>query len=363
MTREVLLVGSIPLRPASRVFETVAAYLGALAPRIPDGEQIGWIHAARRTIEANPALELHRNLKHNGRESVEVPFFRLKQGMTARDLKLGPYGYASNAIDSYRQFRELRHAGKIPARARFQATLPGPGTSVFYVALSPKELLPIARAALLREVVQMTAAIPAKDLALQLDIAMEAEHEEWLRRPGAFDTPVHEGFHWTQEQMAESVAWLANRVPPEVELGFHICSIWHHYPDAGQDNAVLVDTANAISRRVTRPVSYFHIPLIPEHEESDYAELKRLDLRPGTKLYLGLLNFSDGMEGARSRIAMARTVVPDFGIAWYCGLGRPTEGHGSGSPLRPPAIPALRRATADTIGEALELHRQAALYR
>jgi len=39
--REVLLVGSVPLAPAAAVFETVAQHLGALAPRIPDGEQIG----------------------------------------------------------------------------------------------------------------------------------------------------------------------------------------------------------------------------------------------------------------------------------------------------------------------------------
>jgi len=55
------------------------------------------------------------------------------------------------------------------------------------------------------------AATDERDLALQLDVAMEAEHEEYLRRPDAFETPVQTVFHWTHAQMADSVAWLANR--------------------------------------------------------------------------------------------------------------------------------------------------------
>ena len=40
---------------------------------------------------------------------------------------------------------------------------------------------------------------------------MEAEHEEYLRRPDAWDQPMHKVFHWTLEQMADSAAWLAQR--------------------------------------------------------------------------------------------------------------------------------------------------------
>jgi len=107
---------------------------------------------------------------------------------------------------------------------------------------------------------------------------MEAEHEEYLRRPDAWDQPMHKVFHWTLEQMAESAAWLADRVPREVELGLHICSIWHHDTGAGQDNRVLVDAANAITSRMTRPVSYVHIPVIPEHVQADYDVLRDLKL-------------------------------------------------------------------------------------
>src|SRR6185312_15013881 len=61
-SRDVLLTGSVPLRPAEKVFETVARHLGGVAPRIPDGEQIGWSSAARRTFERHPALEAYRQV-------------------------------------------------------------------------------------------------------------------------------------------------------------------------------------------------------------------------------------------------------------------------------------------------------------
>jgi hypothetical protein len=190
---------------------------------------------------------------------------------------------------------------------------------------------------------------------------MEAEHEEYLRRPQVWDQPLHKVFHWTHEQMAESVAWLGNRVPSDVELGFHICSIWHHDPSGGQDNAVLVDTANVIAKRIVRPIGYVHIPVIPEHDVDDFAVLKNLAIGTGTKLYLGLLNLADGVEGAKRRIKLAQSAVADFGIAMFCGLGRPPTQTARGPSVheRPP-IPALRRATPDTIGTVLDLHREAA---
>src|SRR5262249_26516423 len=92
----------------------------------------------------------------------------------------------------------------------------------------------------------------------------------------------------------------------------------------GQDNDVLVDTANAIIARTSRPIGYLHIPVIPEHAPKDYQCFTRLELPAKTKLYLGLLNLADGLEGAKRRIAMASAVIPDFGISMFCGLGRPS---------------------------------------
>lgn len=215
---------------------------------------------AWRYLANNDAVELAGRVPLNPHTDVQISLYRLKPGRAATDLVLGPYGIAENALASDAQFRTLRSAGKIPPDVRFQVTLPGPGTTVYPVRLSPEDLLPRAREALWRELEPVLGGIPSEDLTIQLDVAMEAEHEEYLRRNVPMELPVQEAFHWTQAQMAGSVAWLANRIPADVELGFHICSIWHHYPESGQDNAVLVDTANAVTGRVMRPVEYVHIP-------------------------------------------------------------------------------------------------------
>jgi hypothetical protein len=373
--REILLVGSVPLRPVSKVFETVARHLGELAPRIPDGEMMGWLRSIWRSHAENPGLQQVGIAKLNGRATVGAPIYRPKPGVKPEELKLGPYGYVANAVASYAEFRKLRDAGKIPPRTRMQITMPGPGTTSFIVQMDAATLLPIARAALWAEIEGILNAIPAADLTIHLDVAMEAEKEEYVRRPNAFDTPIQTAFYWTQDQMAESVAWLAERIPVEAELGFHICSIWHHWPDSGQDNAVLVDTANALARRIKRPIAYVHIPVIPEHDKAeDYAAFKQLNLHPETSLILGLVNLQDGLEGARRRVALAEQVLPNFGIAMFCGLGMPPADGGyeaqrralglqaikSAFPPEAPQHPGLRRATPEDIGEVLDLHRQVA---
>ena len=248
--------------------------------------------------------------------------FKLKDGRSAEGLKLGPYGYAANAAKSYAAFKALRDRGVIPAGTRYQVTLPGPGTSAFFIELPADTLLRLAREALQREIEEIVRTIPGKDLAIQLDIAMEAEHEEYLRRPQDFDQPLHDVFHWSLAQMVENVAQLANAIPEGIELGFHICSIWHHDPSAGQDNAALVDITNAILQRVTRRVDYVHLPVIPEHSRADMAPFARLQRKPETKrFFLGLINVADGVEGARRRIDDARTIRVRLWRWFYCRPG------------------------------------------
>jgi hypothetical protein len=197
---------------------------------------------------------------------------------------------------------------------------------------------------------------------VQLDIAMEAEHEEYRRNPDAFDTPVHETFDWTLDEMAESAAWLADRVPPQAELGFHICSIWHHYQPGGQDNAVLVDTINAIACRVRRPIAYFHLPTIPEHGVDDFRPLRRLQVGRDTRIYLGVIHQSDGLEGAKRRIAAAQTSLLEFGVAAFCGLGNPAiVDDSTGAITVGKALhEEVRAIGSSTLARTLALHREVA---
>jgi hypothetical protein len=350
--RSVLLVGSVPLKPASEVFRCAAKHLSGLMTRFPDGEQVGWLPGVWQRMAQNQALQPSRKVALVGtRDSTEffrklaIQYYTVKPEQVKRGLTLGPYGIAKNAIESYQQFKQMKDAGEIPDSVRFQATVPGPLDCAFVVELPKAELFALAEEATAREIAAIVEAIPASDLTIQLDLAYEIELEEYQRRPQDFDMPVYEGVDWTLEDLATVVATISNRIPPNVELGFHLCSIWHIDQSKGQDNNVHVDWCNALSRKINRPIGYIHMPTVPEHDAADFAPLKRLKLHQETKLYLGVIHMDDGIEGAKRRIAAAAMAIPDFGVGAFCGLAQPSR---------------QEAARPHTVEEIFELHRRVA---
>ena len=92
------------------------------------------------------------------------------------------------------------------------------------------------------------------------------------------------------------------------------------------DLRVVVRMANAANTAVTRPIDYYHMP-VPRHRDDDpyFAPLSDLDVGEA-KLYLGLVHHTDGVAGARRRLATARKYITGCGIATECGFGgRPKE--------------------------------------
>ncbi|MGH2364776.1 MAG: hypothetical protein ACRDHX_09005 [Chloroflexota bacterium] len=61
---------------------------------------------------------------------------------------------------------------------------------------------------------------------------------------------------------------------------------------------------------------------IERTDDAFYVPLRGLQLGPNTEVYLGLVHAQDGVEGTAKRIAAARKVLPDFGIASECGISR-----------------------------------------
>jgi hypothetical protein len=326
--REVLLVGSVPLGSAEHVFTACAAALPGQVKRLPDGEtgpRTNWIAWQRAVLGANPAL---RQLPAAG----PFPIFVLNPDHRG-PVTFGPLGYATAALDSYTAFHRLREAGRLPPGLRFQVSLPTPLAIVAqYIEASAQSAVEGPyRDRLLAEAREIIAAIPAADLAVQWDVAMEFAVLEGIRR-------VH--FHPVFEGIIERIAPLRGIVPPAVEMGFHLC-----YGDSGgkhfkepADTSLLVKVANAISADSPRPIQWIHMPVPKERDDSAYfAPLKGLKLRPETRLFLGLVHPGDGIEGTRRRMAMAERFVKDFGIATECGFGR-----------RPPeTVPDLLRIHAE----------------
>ena len=322
--REILLTGSVPIHPASKVFELVSACCGDAMSRLPDGEQAGWVDSVREQIARNEALRPGQ-LTRIGKVSTfsrGVQLYKLAAGRTSRDVSLGDLGIAANALASYEQFSQLRAQGRIRNGVRFQATVPGPATTGGTLELPEKDVYDIVLPTLQDELRRILDGIPVEDLTIQLDLAVEVEKEEFRRRPHAFDTPVFAIRQFTFDGSVEAVAQLAQAVPEEVELGFHLCAMWHVYKDAGQDMAVHVDYSNALSRKIKRPIAYMHLPTTPEYDAADFQPLARLEIHPETKLFLGLIHASDGLDGARRRVLAAQKSVKDFGVAHFCGLSQ-----------------------------------------
>ena len=143
-----------------------------------------------------------------------------------------------------------------------------------------------------------------------------------------------------QDAFAGIVTDLGDRVPAGVDLLYHLC-----YGDSGHRHVVeptdmgdMVEFADRVSRQIARPIELIHMPVPRDRADDAYfAPLRRLELRAETELCLGLVHYTDGVDGARARLGAAQKYVRDFSIATECGFGR----------RDPATIPALLRLHAE----------------
>jgi hypothetical protein len=333
--RGVHLVGSIPLGSAEEVFRLAGARLGERLRRLPDGEtgeRADWIGWQFGVLARTPQLETVAAVP--GRYAAR-PHVKVRSGADAAALAFGPLGYAEAAVASYTMFAALQSAGVLPPRYRFQVSLPTPIAVVTaFVERADRALVePAYTARLLAELEEITAVIPHNHLAIQWDVAIEV---------GILEGVIPSHLADARAMIVDRLVGLGNQVPPATEVGYHLC-----YGDAGHrhfkepaDTALLVDLATTLSAGVQRPITWFHMPVPRDRTDAAYyAPLRALTLAPTTELYLGLVHYTDGVEGTQRRIAAAQQAVDHFGVATECGMGR-----------RPP----------DTIPRLLDIHAEVA---
>lgn len=319
--RPVLLVGSVPLASANDVFDAAASFLGEGIKRIPDGEtgsRLQWI-----VWQGDPMAKA-TGIEPAGKERLinSVPFrqYRIKRGNAAEAISFGPLGYAEAAKQSYAEFLKKRQAGVIDPSQRFQISLPTPiaVTFAFMLREEPevRPVWPVYERAMLKEIADIAAAIPAEDFAIQWDIATELT--TLIEKPEyAAIFPIGE--------LVEAIARVSNAVPEQAELGLHFCygDPNHKHVVEPVDTGRMVGLANRLASAIKRPITWMHMPVPRDRDDDTYfAPLKDLRIAPETELYLGLIHLTDGLDGARRRLAAARKVVDDFGVATECGFGR-----------------------------------------
>ncbi len=331
--RGALLVGSIPLGSAEEVFRTASAILGKWLRRIPDGEtgeRLGWIGWQLSILASLPQFETEPPSPNT---YPPLPRVKLRSQAASDEITFGQLGYADAAKASYADFSRLKQTGVIPAGCRFQVSLPTPLAPInVFVAPQDKAVVePPYEARLLAELDEIAAAIPHNDLAIQWDVAVEMAIWEGL-------WPTH--FTDVKTGIIERLVRIGNRVPADVELGYHLCYGDYQHSHFAQpvDTTNSVEVANAVSAALKRPINWMHLPIPRDRSDDAYfAPLRNLKLRSETELYLGLVHFTDGVAGTRQRVEAAQRVIPEFGVATECGLGR-----------RPPeTIPDLLRIHAE----------------
>jgi hypothetical protein len=330
------LVGSIPLTDAEQVFTTISEHLGDRVKRIPDGEtgsRSGWSVWQRDVLSEHPDIELIAPGEDPVRPHLTIEStLKVRDGVNPADVHFGSLGYAKAATESYKVFAALRARGIIPDHARLLVAVATPFITPY--AFFPQDFEAIApryEAAMRDELAAIVAAIPADDLAIQID---GVEPLYWDEDP----------FPNARESMIDRIARVVVDIPDEVELGIHLCygDFKHQHRKQPRDLAFCVEIANALAAAISHPLQWVHVPVPIERDDDEYfAPLDDLRLDPDTELYLGLIHIRDGVDGAQRRIEAAQKVVSAFGIATECGMGR-----------RPPE----RGGSDDTFVELLGIH-------
>lgn len=324
MLGDVLLVGSVPLQTAEEVFRICAQTIGNAVSCLPDGE-VGdrsvWVNfQAYRVFYLHPQLEtLHRPQRGPAPWSPagldDLWLFRIKPGVG--EIYFEDLQYARVAIDSYRTFRALREQGVIPASVRFQVSLPLPlsGFNWFFPeAADHVRIGPAYEAAMRREIEKIVSQIPTHDLAIQWDVCREV-----LELEGFFPSP---GDSW--ERYVGQVRRLSPAIPEEVLLGYHLCyaDLGHRHMKEPHDLSLCVRMANATVTESGRRVDWIHMP-VPRNRADDAYFVPLRDLTGGdTRVYLGLVHYTDGVEGTQQRLQTAKQYCTNFGVATECGFGR-----------------------------------------
>ena len=326
MSRNVYLVGSVPMSSAREVFEKVSAELGTRIKRLPDGEtgeRADWITWLEPVFSKHSAFQKSGEFFRVHASGTGRERYTLKSGIKPQDVRFDNLFYAEVAKQSYAEFKRLKEAQKIPTGTKFQVDLV-PAHSViwlFLVEALHASIDPIYNDALKHEIDKIATAIPHDQLAIQFDVASAVFARLKRNEPSSYGATNAE----MQKSFSNILVDLGNRVPRDIDLLYHLC-----YGDSGHKHVVepsdmsdMVEFANRLFRQIKRPIQLIHMP-VPRNRVDDayFAPLRQLRLRPETELCLGLVHYTDGVEGTKQRIETASRNASNFSIATECGFGR-----------------------------------------
>jgi hypothetical protein len=324
------LVGSIKAESAEEAMRAVAGTIDNHVYAITDGEtgpRKGWIGWQVALLSAVDGIEVGgTSTVSSEQQSAEVP--RLAIDASISELPGRVLGYADAAEASYETFKRLRDEGVIPAGVKFQVSLPTPlAPVVTFVRVEDQErFYSVYATAMEAEVADIANAVPADDLMLQFDVAVEVGV-----LTGAFKDVAakltDKGF------MVDEIRRFLALAPTGVERGVHLCygDYEHKHFGVPQDLALCVEFANALGDAL----DFVHMPVDRETGlNPGYHEPLR-DLAFDGRLALGVIDYRGDEQRTRDLIAAAAASAGrDFAVATECGMARIDEGDFEGPSLQ-----------------------------
>jgi hypothetical protein len=355
---DVLLVGSLPFDTAEEAFRAAAEGLRGHVGWLPDGEvqeRVNWVGMLPLVVFpknddlvetlAPPTQELEQPERDAERPPVEdlegIWSWQIKAG---HNVQFDDLAYGDFATDSYGVFRRLRDEGVIPPSVRFQVSLPAPHSAIdgfFDDTTQWPELYAAYLDGIRREIAKILETVPADELVIQWDAAWEFVDMAMGDRNYFKFWPRLTG-EQKFERHAEQLDGLWQGIPEETLLGFHWCyGTWGGWPmTAMPDLELCVRMSNEAKRRVGRRLDYVHMPVVRQPDEAFFAPLDDLDVGD-TKVFLGIVHHTDGIEDFRRRRDLARRHLESFGIGSVCGYGR----------VEPELLPEILRIHAEDAAE------------
>ena len=320
LARGAHLVGGLAAPTATDAMTMTTSVLGRHLRRLTDGEtgeRSQWIWWQIDKLTAIDGIRIGKpqiNPDTGNPDYSVFPGLEVDEGVTIPD---GALGYAAAAIDSYAEFTRLRGAGVVPEAVRFQVSIPTPFAVVVAWAAgeSQRRLWRPFKAALFAEVAAIQRAIPAGDLAIQWDVAVEIGVLE-----GVF-TPIPELASF--ERIVAELVDCIEQVAPPVVRGLHLCygDYKHRHFVAPVDLGLSVRLANAVA--AASPFDFVHMPVDRENgrAETYFSPLRELAVGDA-ELALGVIDYENDSARIDELVAAAGSAGRSFSVATECGMAR-----------------------------------------
>src|SRR4051812_21050671 len=111
------LVGSVPMKSAAEVFESVSAAVGPMLRYLPDGEtgpRLDWLPWLEPIFSEQGSFEQSPEEFRVHAGATAFRRWQLKEGVDPKSVRFTKLPHAGFALDSWKDFERLKKAGKIP---------------------------------------------------------------------------------------------------------------------------------------------------------------------------------------------------------------------------------------------------------